>query len=1001
MKGYYLFPDIRDNYVAFTSDDDIWLFDGESAKRITSGNGVAIRPKISPDKRKIAFTMLWLKGGKSGGDIFVVDENGIRRVTYFNSSQSRVSFWLSPEEIIVITDFHTPFSTVAYKVNINTGETERLPYGIVSNVYIKDNIVVIARGYQDLPFWKGYKGGTKGELWISYDGGKNFRKFVSLDGIVSWPMIVNGRVYFLSDHEGVANLYSVNLSSEDLRKHTNFDTYCRNASSDGKRIVFQNMGDIYLFDPLTEEVKKLEIEIVTDRKKRQPKFVNALEYLTETTLSNEYIGLITRGKIFVMKPWEGPAVQLGEKQGVRYSNLQILKDGVLVSDDNDSLLIISIQGVKKINHDFRRIEKMKVSPDGKKVLISNNRLELWLYDLENDVAKLVDKSDYDRITEFDWHPNSEWFAYSFPEGYQTRSIKLGNIKGDVIRITTPYGYDFSPSFDPDGRYLYFLSARHLEPSTDKVIFNMSFQKVVKPYLVVLSNTYSPFNPPFGAYNVDSKIEIKGIQDRVVPFPVEEDNYVRIEGAKNNKVFLFPYPIKGIQSFMQDQTGRLEVFDLETKTKELYLDNVKDFTLSPDKSKILVTLKDSLRLFDVSSKPDISAQGRKGGVVDLSRVKVYVEPEKEWKQMLRETWKLMKQNYWNEEKLKDWDKVLPKYEKLLDRISTRFELGDVIQELQGETRTSHSYHTPYSYDTDEPIPIGGIGADVKFEGNCFKITRIYSGDPINENERSPLRDPGVQLEEGDCIVAIDGESITYRNIYFYLLNKDYVTLDVITKSGEKRTVYVKLMKDERVLIYRDWVERNRQYVHEKTNNRVGYVHIPDMWYQGFSEFYRLFMSEFDKEGLIVDVRFNRGGLISGLILQRLLLKRAGYVVPRNGKPIPEPFFSSPKAMVAIANEYAGSDGDIFTYLFKKFKLGPVIGKRTWGGVIGISLRSRLVDKTQVTQPEYAVHFDDIGLGIENYGVDPDIEVEIPPGSQGDPQLDKAIEVVLEMLEKKKS
>lgn len=992
MKGYYLFPDIRENLITFTSDDDVWLFDGENVKRLTSGSGVAIRPKISPDGRKVAFTMLWLKNGKSGGDIFVTDGNEVKRVTFFNSSVSRVSLWSSPEEVIIITDFHTPFQTIAYKVNINTGEYQRLPYGIVSNVYIKDRITILARGYQDLPFWKGYKGGTKGELWISYDGGKSFKKFVSLDGSVSWPMIIKERVYFLSDHEGVANLYSVDLNGGDLTKHTNFDTYCRNASSDGKRVVFQNMGDIYLFDPETNEVRKLEIELVTDRKKRQPRFVNAMDYLTETTMSSEYIGIVSRGKVFVMRPWDGPAVQLGGKQGVKYSNLQLLNDSAVVSDDNDNVLILSLQGEKKIGQNFGRVEKIKISPDGKKLLIANNKLELWLYDLEKNVAKLVDKSDYGLLSDFDWHPNSEWFAYSFAESHATRSIKLGNLDGTVVRVTSPYGYDFSPSFDPDGRYLYFLSARHLEPSSDKVVFNMSFQKVVKPYLVVLTNDYSPFNQPLMKSDSKKGVELTGISDRVVPFPIEEDNYVRIEGAKNNKVFLFSYPIKGTPSLIQDMVGKLDVFDIENKTKDPYLDNVKDFTLSPDKSKILVMLKDSMRLYDVSAKPELTAQGRKGGVIDLSRVKVYVEPEKEWRQMLRETWKLMKQNYWNEKELKDWDSVLPKYEKLLDRISTRYELGDLIQEMQGETRTSHSYHTPYSYDTDEPIPIGGLGADVEFNGNCFKVIKIYSGDPINENERSPLRDPGVQIEEGDCIVAIDGEPVSYGNIYYYLLNKDSVRLDVITKNGEKKTVYVKLMKDEKFLIYRDWVERNRKYVHEKTNGRVGYVHIPDMMYQGFSEFYRLFLSEFDKEALIIDARFNRGGFVSGLILQRLLLKRMGFVVPRNGKAVPEPYFSSPNLMVEVVNEYAGSDGDIFTHLFKKFKLGIVIGRRTWGGVIGISPRVRLADKTQVTQPEYAVHFYDVGLGIENRGVDPDIEVDIPPGVEGDPQLDKAIEIL---------
>ncbi|WP_369611698.1 S41 family peptidase [Sulfurisphaera javensis] len=826
---------------------------------------------------------------------------------------------------------------------------------------------------------------------MSFDNSKTFKKFLSLNGIISWPIIINNRVYFLYDNDGKSNLYSVNLDGSELRQHT-FLEYCRNASSDGKLIVFQHKGDLYLFNPQKDELRKLDISIFTDRKKRKPHFVSTFDYITDGKIGNEYLAIVSRGKVFIMKPFEGPAYQLGEKQGVKYYSIQVTPDGkVIATNDKRELLILSLDGEKKINVNLGRIESMKISPDGKKLLVSNNKLELWLVELDSGNAKLIDKSEYGIITEMDWHPNSEWFAYSFPEGPYTRSIKLGNVSGKIIRITSPYGDDFSPSFDPDGRYLYFLSVRHLDPTADKVIFNMSFQKAIKPYLVTLANVYSPFNQPLEEIKDKKEIEIEGIQDRVIPFPVDEDVYVKIEGAKGNKVFLLTFPVKG--NLSQDETlGKLLVYDLDNESLDTYLENVRFFSLSLDKSKILVQLKDGVRLFDVSTKPDLNAQGKKGGVVDLSRVKVLVDPEKEWKQMLSEAWELIKENYWNEKRLNNWDEVINKYLPLVDRISTRFELADLINEMQGEAKTSHSYQYVYSYETDDPLFTYGLGAEVKFENGCFKITRIYKGDPTNENERSPLRDPGVQLEEGDCIVSIDGESITYRQIEYYLMNKENVTLDVITKDGKKRRVYVRLLKNEKYLLYRDWVERNREYVHEKTNNKVGYIHIPDMMFQGFAEFYRLFVSEFDKEGLIVDARFNRGGFISGLILSRLLLKRQGEVVSRNRKPIPEPYMSSPPKLVEVVNEYAGSDGDIFTYLFKKYKLGVVIGKRTWGGVIGISLRHTLADRTVVTQPEHAVHFYEIGLQIENQGVEPDIEVDIPPGEKRDLQLDKAIEMI---------
>ena len=1001
-----MYPDIRGNLLSFTSDDDIWVLDltDNRITRVTSGLGVSIRPKISPKGDKVAFTVLWLKNGKSSADIYVKDQD-TRRITFFNTINSRVSNWISENEVIVITDFHTPFTswTEAYKVNVNDGKYEKLPFGNVSNVTIKDDIVIIARGYQDVPWWKGYKGGTKGEFWISSNGGKTFEKFLSLDGSVSWPMIVKDRVYFISDHEGVGNLYSVDLNGKNLRRHTNFtDYYCRNASSDGNRIVFQNAGDIYLFDPEKEEVKKLEIDLPSDRKKRQPKFVNVMEYGTEVVADNNYVSIVVRGKVFMMRPWNGPAVQLGRKQGSAYRQIQILPNGnVLAVNEDDKLVLLSKDGNEKvIEKDLGRIERLKVSPDGKKALISNNRLELWLYDIEKGIFSLIDKSEYFLILDLDWHPNSEWFAYSFPESFSTRSIKLGHISGKTVRITSPYGMDFSPSFDPDGRYLYFLSARHLDPTNDKVVFNLSFQKAIKPYLVVLSNTYSPFNQSLDSSDDKKDVVIEGIQDRVVPFPVEEDVYAIIAGAKNNKVFLMSYPVKGFKD-REEILGRIDVYDLDSMSKETYADNVRIFSLTPDRSKILILFKDQLRLLEVGSKLDMNTTGKKGGVVDISRVKVLIEPDKEWRQMLREAWKLMKQNYWNEQLLNNWDKVLPKYERLLERVNTRFELSDVLQEMQGETRSSHSYERAYDYDTPEPLSVGGLGAEFEFDETqkCFKISKIYSADPTNENERSPLRDPGVQLNEGDCIRTIDGEEPSFKSIYRYLVNKDQVILDVVTSKGEYKRVTVTLMKDEKFLLYRHWVERNREYVHDKSNGKLGYVHIPDMMFQGFAEFYRLFRNEFYRDGLIIDVRFNRGGFVSGLLLEKLLLRRMGFVMSRNGKPHPQPNYSSPAVLVAITNEYAGSDGDIFSYLFKQYKLGVLIGKRTWGGVIGISPRYYLVDKTFISQPEHAVHFYGIGLGIENRGVDPDIEVETKPEdyAQGrDVQLDKAIEIALSKL-----
>jgi len=320
---------------------------------------------------------------------------------------------------------------------------------------------------------------------------------------------------------------------------------------------------------------------------------------------------------------------------------------------------------------------------------------------------------------------------------------------------------------------------------------------------------------------------------------------------------------------------------------------------------------------------------------------------------------------------DWNAIRLKYEKLLPRVSTRYELSDLIREMQGELGTSHAYERGGDYDLDKPYLVGGLGADFKFNGVCYSITRIYEGDPSNEGEKSPLRASAVNLEVGDCIKAIDNVRLTMEvTPQSVLLNRagDQVLLEV-ESSGETRKVSVRTLRDEKYLIYRDWVEQNRRYVHEKSGGKLGYIHVPDMGPRGFAEFHRLYPLEVQREGLIVDVRYNGGGHISHLILEKLSRKRIGADVPRRGKPVPYPPYSPTKALVAITNEHAGSDGDIFTHSFKLLGLGPVVGTRTWGGVIGIDPRYRLVDGTIVTQPQFAFWFKDVEWKVENYGTDP--------------------------------
>jgi tricorn protease len=388
---------------------------------------------------------------------------------------------------------------------------------------------------------------------------------------------------------------------------------------------------------------------------------------------------------------------------------------------------------------------------------------------------------------------------------------------------------------------------------------------------------------------------------------------------------------------------------------------------------------------------------------LERVSVEVNPRAEWSQMYREAWRLQREQFWVEDMYDvDWNRVFERYERLLPYIRTRGELSDLLWEMQGELGTSHAYE--FGGDWREPprYAQGFLGADLAWDEQAqgYRVERILRGDSWNRQVDSPLAEPGVNVAEGDVLVAINGKrlsaDVTPDQALVNLAEREAI---VTFKDGKDKEVRfaVKTLAEERRLRYRAWVDANRRKVHERTNDAVGYIHIPDMGPWGFSEFHRGFLSEFDRRGLIVDVRYNRGGHVSPLLLGKLLRKRVGYDVTRYAPSQPYPPESVAGPIVALTNQFAGSDGDIFSHCFKLYGLGPLVGKRTWGGVIGINPYHRLVDGTITTQPEASFWFTDVGWGVENHGTDPNYEVDIAPHDYrngADPQIERAIELVLD-------
>jgi tricorn protease len=566
---------------------------------------------------------------------------------------------------------------------------------------------------------------------------------------------------------------------------------------------------------------------------------------------------------------------------------------------------------------------------------------------------------------------------------------------------------------------------------------------------------------------------------VASFPVPESRYQQIRGILKDKVLFTSYPIEGSlgKSWRspdeEEGAGALELYDLVERKKEFIVSGISDFEVSGDRNWLVYRNGRHLRVFKAGEKPDNAATGytKKSGWLDLTRIRVAVNPPDEWRQMFREAWRLQRDHFWTENMAEiDWQVVYRRYYPLIDRVTTRAEFSDLMWEMQGELGTSHAYEFGGDYRPAPRYDQGFLGADFEYDSNAdgYRITHIVQGDTWVEKYDSPLNRLGVKARMGEVLLAIDGQRLSRSlspqqmlvnragvEVQLTLLQVDSRQVDGLrpdkgcrqeagdgeagNKPGEasqpppgeaaggvqssapatveqkkaeattdtpnamphaSRTVLVKTLRSETEARYREWVETNRRRVHAATEGRVGYLHIPNMGPFGYAEFHRYYLAESEREGLLVDLRFNGGGNVSQLLLEKLARRRLGYDQPRYGAAIPYPNHSVLGPIVALTNEYAGSDGDIFTHAFKLMKLGPVIGKRTWGGVIGIWPRHSLVDGTTTTQPEFSHWFEDVGWGIENYGADPDIEVDIRPQDYAagqDPQLERALQEIIKLME----
>ena len=1049
-QGYYRFPTIAGDRIVFVCEDDLWSVDrrGGAATRLTVNPGECTTPRLSPDGRWIAY----VTRDEGNPEVYVIPATGgaPKRLTYLGGTATSISTWSADSSTIYFAANRGAWferETRGFKIAVDGTGLEPLELGHLKTLSLGPRGgLVLGRNTDDCARWKRYRGGTAGELWIDANGKGVFTRLIAPGGNPVWPMWIGERIFFLDDHEGIGNLYSCTLDGQDLARHTHeAHYYARYPSTDGRFIVYSAGAELRLLDIAADEVTSLQIETHSAAPQTARRFVHASEEFEHFAPHPDGTGLalISRGQPFTMPYWEDAAVHHGGGNAARHRLTEWMYDGArfaCVTDRNgfEQIEMHTADGSDEprlLNKkELGRVTDLAASPADDLIAVANHRHELLLIDAKDGDIRAVDTSPAHRITDLAFSADGRFIAYCWWPTTDTSIIRVVKVKsGKVHDITPALRTDACPAWDPQGRYLYFISTRDFNPVYDALQFDLSFPQATRPFVVTLRDDVpSPFVPKprpvhrdhdhhreedekKDAKPVEVEIDFEGITGRVLGFPVDEGQYDQIVATKD-RVYFTRFEVRGIKpggrSWDEDDTtGALLAYDFEQQRLAHVAHDVGEIRLAADFRTLLYRSHDRLRAVDAhmdlpeegdEQKPPAEV-GRKSGWLDLDRIGVELNPADEWSQMYLEAWRLQREHFWVEDMSDvDWDRVRERYEAVLPRVRTRSELSDLIWEMQGELGTSHAYE--YGGDHREPPAYqqGFLGADYSWDARAkgYRIDRILRGDSWDPHADSPLAQPGLQIKVGDIMTAIGGkplsEDVSPDQLLINTADRE-VTITVAPRKGEPRRIVLKTLTSENALRYRAWVEANRAYVHERTDGRIGYVHIPDMGPWGFSEFHRGFLSEFNRKGLIVDVRYNRGGHVSPLLLEKLVRKRVGYDISRYGPAQPYPPESVAGPIVALTNQFAGSDGDIFSHCFKLYKIGPLVGKRTWGGVIGINPYHRLVDGTITTQPEFSFWFTDVGWKVENYGTDPDYDVDIAPHDYhngNDPQMERALELIEE-------
>lgn len=1051
-------PVISAGHIAFIYAEDLWVAnpDGSQPKRLTIDKGIESAPTFSPDGKLIAFSAEY-DGNK---DVFVIPvEGGVPKRLTWHPGDDVVKGFTPDGKSVLFTSKRAVFTNryaQLFTVTIAGGFPVQLEIPNAFHAsYSPDGKYMAYTPLADAFLqWKNYRGGTIANIWLFSFQDKSIVKIPQPAGGCNdtGPSWMGNTVYFRSDRNGEFNIYSYDVTSKEIKQLTSFKDFpVLNMSSGNNKIIFEQAGYLHTLDPVSGTTAKLTIGIAADLLELRPRFVKSSSYIRSADISPSGSRVVFdyRGEIVTVPAEKGDPRNLTNTPGAHEKYPAWSPDGNSIAYFSDAsgeyqLFIKSqdgkgeIRAISLTGNGF--YANIRWSPDSKKLSYVDNGRNLYMLDVKSGVSKKIDADELYTPGPFrdqfgDWSPDSKWIAYTKVEDTYFKRILFYSVDQDkTFPVTDGLSNASDPVFDPNGKYLYFFASTNAGPVVnwfDQSSIDMRATSSI--YLLTLQKeTVSPFakesdeesvkeekeeekkadektakdknkssKAPVVAEKKDSdkkpvpvKIDMEGIENRIIDIPVKEGDHNSLAVAKEGELLYIRYA--------DDGTATLHKYDIK-KRKDSDVMELDEFFVSADGKKMLYSKKGAYGISNAGEKPE---SGK--GMINVSDIQVKIDPTAEWSNIFNEAWRVNR-DYFYDPKMHgaDWKAMKEKYAAMLPDLATRNDLNMLIQWMCSELAIGHHRVSDPGDKMNKPLKVNGglLGADYVITNNHYQIKKIYGGLNYNPKLRSPLTEPGINAKTGDYILAVNGVEVTAaENLYkFFEATADkIVELKIGPNADGKNSRIVKVVpvENEYALRNRDWVEGNLRKVNEATKGQVAYVYVPNTAGEGHDYFKRYFFPQANKKAIIIDERFNGGGLLADYYIDILQRPYQANWHMRYGRELKSPSASIQGPKVMITDETAGSGGDMLPFMFHKFKVGTLVGKRTWGGLVGILGFPEFLDGGSVTAPNVAIWTKD-GFIVENVGVAPDIEVEQTPSEVikgNDPQLEKAIEVALKELEK---